>query len=90
MKNGHKNLVKNLPLQDRQQKHVSCTALVMNNSSVLARQVNRVISRHTNVTSYCTCASRARHAMLQNVVSNSTNMKHVKTFTESEMNIEHK
>ncbi len=23
---------KNLPLQDRQQKHVSCTALVMNNT----------------------------------------------------------
>ncbi len=44
-------LKKNLPLQDRQQKHVSCTALVMNNTrvvqieygSVLARRVNRVI-----------------------------------------------
>ncbi len=42
--------MKNLPLQDRQQKHVSCTALVMNNTrhanriygSVLVRCVNRV------------------------------------------------
>ncbi len=36
---------KNLPLQDRQQKHVSCTALVMNNNSVLAHCVNRAIFR---------------------------------------------
>ncbi len=35
---------KNLPLQDRQQKHVSCTALVMNNNSVLARHSH--IVRH--------------------------------------------
>ncbi len=65
---------KNLPLQDRQQKHVSCTALVMNNNSVLARHVNRVISRHTNVT------SRAHHAMQQNVVGDSKNMKHVNNY----------
>ncbi len=45
-KNGK---IKKLPLQDRQQKHVSCTALVMKirvvqieYGSVLARRVNRV------------------------------------------------
>ncbi len=57
--------MKKNPLQDWQQKHVPCTTLVMNNNSVLARRVNRVISRHTNVTSYRTRASRK---MQQNVV----------------------